>query len=111
MSEQQSGFVQQVVGQISNRMDELYPVIVQQPVAQLPWFQICTMMDKFHSAVGWADARKPNISKSQLLGFAHSPQPTCSKMQGFNNNLDLLFNQSSELGVKIKEQLAGLKYE
>ncbi len=53
MSEQQSKFVQQAVGQISNRMDALYPVIVQQPVAQLPWLKTLSGLGKNHKATDW----------------------------------------------------------
>ena len=53
MSEQQSEFVQQAVGQISNRMDALYTVIVQQPVAQLLWFKTVSGLGKNYKAADW----------------------------------------------------------
>ncbi|MEI6069542.1 MAG: hypothetical protein WCP96_19570 [Methylococcaceae bacterium] len=53
MSEHQSDFVQQVVGQISNRMDKLYSVIVQQPVAQLPSNKTVNKMRRNYKVIGW----------------------------------------------------------
>lgn len=40
-----------------------------------------------------------------------TPEQFASKMQNFTTNLGNLFNQSRELEVEIKKQLAGLKYE
>ena len=40
-----------------------------------------------------------------------TPEQFASKMQDFTKNLGNLFNQSRELEVEIKKQLAGLKYE
>ena len=99
MNEHQPMFVQQAVGQISNRVDKLY------------------------STVGWADARKPNIFMRQMLGFLHlptcfevkieytdiSPEQFTAKMQGFNINLDILFTESKDLETEIKKQLAGIE--
>ena len=39
-----------------------------------------------------------------------TPEQFAEKMQGFTNNLDNLFSQSSELEAEIKKQLAGLKF-
>ena len=59
-------FVQQAVGQISNRMDELYPAIVQQPVAQLPWFKTVSGLGKNYKAADW-------VMLSRMLGKAVLP--------------------------------------
>lgn len=40
-----------------------------------------------------------------------TPEEFAEKMQGFTSKLDSLFNQSRELEVEIKKQLAGLEYE
>ncbi|WGO83885.1 HsdM family class I SAM-dependent methyltransferase [Arsenophonus apicola] len=40
-----------------------------------------------------------------------TPEQFAEKMKGFTENLESLFNQSRELEVEIKQQLAGLKYE
>ena len=89
----------------------------------------------YTSAVGWTDARKPNISKRQMLGFAHLPRPTCyslsagqyfdvqieyieitesafkAKMKSFSDNLDNFFEISKELEVGIKDRLERLQYD
>ncbi|MBO8133070.1 HsdM family class I SAM-dependent methyltransferase [Dickeya fangzhongdai] len=40
-----------------------------------------------------------------------TPAQFAAKMKGFSDNLDDLFNQSHKLEAKIKQQLAGLKYD
>ncbi|AUH14828.1 N-6 DNA methylase [Dickeya solani] len=40
-----------------------------------------------------------------------TPEQFAAKIKGFSDNLDDLFNQSHKLEAKIKQQLAGLKYD
>ncbi|MGL4475843.1 MAG: HsdM family class I SAM-dependent methyltransferase [Shewanella sp.] len=69
-------------------------------------------------AVSYADIEAKNYSLSAGQYFDVkieyvdiTPEQFADKMQGFTNNLDSLFSQSSELEIEIKKQLAGLKYE
>ena len=106
MSEQQSEFVQQAVGQISNRMDALYPAIVQQTVAQLLWFKTLSGLGKNYKAADW-------IMLSRMLGNSVLPtQIICNAKRWAKkpaHPTKLLFKQSCELEVEFKQQLTGLK--
>jgi hypothetical protein len=100
MNEHQPIFVQQAVGQISNRVDELYPVIVQQPVAELLWFKTLSRLGKNYKAADWA-------MLSRRVGNAVLPTNLICNAKRWAKKLA----HPTKLEVEIKQQLAGLKYE
>jgi type I restriction enzyme M protein len=74
--------------------------------------------EDFSVAVSYDDIKAKNYSLSAGQYFEVkieyvdiTAKQFSEKMQGFTSNLDSLFNQSRELEVEIKKQLAGLKYE
>lgn len=75
-------------------------------------------VEDFSVAVSYSDIEAKNYSLSAGQYFDVkieyvdiTSEQFAEKMQGFTNNLDSMFNQSRELEVEIKKQLAGLKYE
>ena len=74
--------------------------------------------DDFSVVVSYSDIAAKNYSLSAGQYFDVkidyvdiTPEQFAEKMQGFTDNLERLFEQSRELEVEIKKQLAGLKYE
>ena len=74
--------------------------------------------DDFSVVVSYSDIAAKNYSLSAGQYFDVkieyvdiTPEQFAEKMQAFNDNLDNLFEQSRELELEIKKQLAGLKYE
>lgn len=72
--------------------------------------------DDFSVVVSYAQIQEKNYSLSAGQYFDVkieyvdiTPEQFAEKMKGFTDNLDSLFNQSRDLEVEIKEQLAGLK--
>ncbi len=75
-------------------------------------------VEDFSVAVGYdeIEAKSYSLSAGQYFDlkieyFDITPEQFADKMQRFTTNLDCLFNQSRDLEVEIKKQLAGLKYE
>jgi len=75
-------------------------------------------VDDFSVVVTYDDIKAKNHSLSAGQYFEVkieytdiTPEQFATRMNGFTNNLDLLFKQSSELEVEIKKQLAEVKYD
>ncbi|MET4000550.1 class I SAM-dependent DNA methyltransferase [Marinobacterium sp. MBR-109] len=75
-------------------------------------------MEDFSVAVSYDEIEAKNYSLSAGQYFDLkieyvdiTPEQFADKLQRFTTNLDCLFNQSRDLEVEIKNQLAGLRYE
>lgn len=75
-------------------------------------------VEEFSVAVSYEaiEAKNHSLSAGQYFDVKIeymdiTPEQFAEKIEGFTSNLDSLFNQSRELEVEIKKQLAGLKYD
>jgi type I restriction enzyme M protein len=81
-------------------------------------FNLHQSADDFSVAVSYEQIKDKNYSFSAGQYFDVkieytniTPKQFTAKMDGFKNNLDLLFAESKDLEKEIKKQLSGLKYE
>lgn len=77
-----------------------------------------TAVEDFSVVVGYDEIASKNYSLSAgqyfdvKIEYADlTPPEFAAKMQGFNERLDRLFNESANLEQEIRKQLAGLRYE
>lgn len=80
-------------------------------------FNAKMVVEDFSVSVSYEEIQAKNYSLSagqyfdvKIEYIDITPEQFAEKMQGFTSNLNVLFEQSRDLEVEIKRQLAGLKY-